>query len=191
MKEKYDNDPGNHETRFQYACALSKSGGIHAETDKREAISHFDYLVQNGVFVRDSLFNLVLTEYFLADYEFARVHCEDLYRQDPDNKQVRPLTLRWLTLNLQICTIPVLYVVQECKCYIIRRSKNSTRLLHTFNSRLGEAVVCGDQLQAPANAGPGKERQRHHNWSRRGSWIDHCCSGTRFFIDRWKEEVTK
>jgi len=88
MKEKYDNDSGNNEIRFQYACALSKSGGIHAETDKREAISHFDFLVQNGVFVRDSLFNLALTEYFLADYEFARVHCEDLYRQDPDNKQV-------------------------------------------------------------------------------------------------------
>eukprot|EP01032_Pedospumella_encystans_P007940 gene7940-9470_t len=91
MKEKYDNDPGNNEVRFQYACALLKSGGIHAETDKREAISHFDFLVQNGVFVRDSLFNLALTEYFLADYEFARVHCEDLYRQDPDNKQVKQL----------------------------------------------------------------------------------------------------
>lgn len=93
MKEKYDNDPGNNEVRFQYACALSKSGGIHAETDKREAISHFDFLVQNGVFVRDSLFNLALTEYFLADYEFARVHCEDLYRQDPDNKQVLYISL--------------------------------------------------------------------------------------------------
>jgi hypothetical protein len=62
---------------------------LNAENDKREAINHFAFLTQNGTLVRDSLFNLALTEYFLADYEFARVHCEDLYRQDPDNKQVR------------------------------------------------------------------------------------------------------
>lgn len=88
MKEKWDADRENNHIRFQYACALSKSGGIHAEAEKREAIGHFDFLAQHGVFVRDSLYNLALTEYFLADYEFARVHCEELYRQDPDNKQV-------------------------------------------------------------------------------------------------------
>lgn len=89
MKAKFESDPNNDEIRFLYACALSRSGGKHSEDDKRAAISHFAHLVQNGVHIRDSLYNLALTEYVLADYEFARVHCEDLYRQDPDNKQVR------------------------------------------------------------------------------------------------------
>lgn len=46
--------------------------------------------------MRDSLYNLALTEYMLADYEFARVHCEDLYRQDPDNKQVSVVVVTYV-----------------------------------------------------------------------------------------------
>lgn len=88
MREKWECDKSNNDSRFQYACALSRSCGIHAEDDKKQAVDHFMYLVHNGIFVRDSLFNLALTEYSLADYEKARNHCEDLYRQDPDNKQV-------------------------------------------------------------------------------------------------------
>jgi hypothetical protein len=89
VKANWENDPNNDELRFHYACALSRSAGVRAEDDKRAAVGHFAHLIQNGVHVRDSLYNLALTEYCLADYEFARVHCEDLYRQDPDNKQVQ------------------------------------------------------------------------------------------------------
>jgi tetratricopeptide (TPR) repeat protein len=88
MKEKWEEDRENSEYRFQYACALSRSGGIHAEEEKREAIGHFSQLVDNDILVEDSLYQLALTEYFLADYEFARLRCEELYRKNPDNNQV-------------------------------------------------------------------------------------------------------
>jgi hypothetical protein len=73
------------QARFQYACVLSKSPD---ERERRMAISHFDHLVRNDQFVRDSIYNLALTEYSIGEFEFARVHCEDIYRQDPDNQQV-------------------------------------------------------------------------------------------------------
>lgn len=137
MKEKWESDHTNDNYRFQYACALSKSGGVNAETEKREAIGHFDYLVQHGVFPRDSMYNLALTEYFLAEYEFALAHCEELYRQDPDNKQVR-----------------------ECRSCITQPKEYSDNS-HPTLSITGEAPARCDQLQAQAHAGQGEGGQGH------------------------------
>ena len=90
IRRKWEENPDNYDALFQYACSLSRSGGSveEATAHRREAITHFDYLAHSGHFVRDSLYNLALTEYAIGNFEFARVHCEDLYRQDPDNQQV-------------------------------------------------------------------------------------------------------
>jgi hypothetical protein len=125
VKTNWENDPSNDELRFHYACALSRSAGVRAEDDKRAAVGHFAHLIQNGVHVRDSLYNLALTEYCLADYEFARVHCEDLYRQDPDNKQVR----------CRLCSV-------HKPCYG----------LHMTPCLTGEATTRSDNFQAQTHA---------------------------------------
>lgn len=77
----------NNLIRFQYASLLARSNN---ELDKREAMIHFEYLINNDEkYLRDSLYLLATIKYILHDYEAARNCAEELCRIDPDNEQVK------------------------------------------------------------------------------------------------------
>ena len=44
--------------------------------------------MNNNLYQKDSLYNMATTHYSLDDFESARLCCEELYRQEPDNRQV-------------------------------------------------------------------------------------------------------
>ena len=71
--------------RFNYAVALSHSNN---EFQRRESLHHFESLINNNLYQKDSLYNMATTHYSLGDFESARLCCEELYRQEPDNRQV-------------------------------------------------------------------------------------------------------
>jgi hypothetical protein len=80
----------NDTKRFSYACALCRSP---QELDRREAVIHFEYLINHSDgFVKDALFQLATTYYLLKEYELSRRCAEELCRMDPDNQQVRSLS---------------------------------------------------------------------------------------------------
>lgn len=82
----YHSNPNDDGNRFQYAYSLSHSS---REEDRRKAVPHFEYLLQVPQLARDALFNLALVQYRLKEFDAALHYCEDLYRQEPDNPQVR------------------------------------------------------------------------------------------------------
>jgi tetratricopeptide (TPR) repeat protein len=72
---------------------LSKSESVE---DKKEAVIHFEYLIYNNYSLRDTLYHLSALYYSVGDYESARRYSQDLYRLEPDSKQIK-------TLHLGIC----------------------------------------------------------------------------------------
>lgn len=89
LRDEYSMDNRNEVLKFQLACALSKS----TKENMLEAVRYFKYFISKNINVRESLYNLTMTKYALNDYESARSYCEDLYRQEPDNKQFQQLHL--------------------------------------------------------------------------------------------------
>ncbi len=82
----WEQDMDNDLARFQYATALAHSA--HND-DKREALLHLEYLVNNSSFyLRDCLYLLATVRYLLGDYDAARACAEELCRLEPDNHQV-------------------------------------------------------------------------------------------------------
>jgi tetratricopeptide (TPR) repeat protein len=88
-RKSWVDDQDNNDKRFQYATILCKSPH---ENDRRESVIHFEYLMLNERnYIFDGLYNLSLVYYTLKDWESARAYCETLYREQPDNPQVRSL----------------------------------------------------------------------------------------------------
>mmetsp|Transcript_6606 Transcript_6606/g.11086 ORF Transcript_6606/g.11086 Transcript_6606/m.11086 type:complete len:166 (+) Transcript_6606:85-582(+) len=92
LKERWKAHPSDDNKRLQFASALSTSSEL---SDKQDSIKHFLYFLENGgnknAFQRESLFLIARTHYALGAYEVARGYCEDLYRSEPDDPQVRQL----------------------------------------------------------------------------------------------------
>ncbi|KAJ1424262.1 hypothetical protein B484DRAFT_298492, partial [Ochromonadaceae sp. CCMP2298] len=90
LRAKWSKNPEDDNCRFQFASALCRSGSA---SDKRAAIQEFEYFLAQSTspFQRESIVNVITTQYALAEYQAARNLCEALYRSEPDNQQVRSL----------------------------------------------------------------------------------------------------
>jgi len=88
---QYHNNSNCNEIRFDLACALSKSKN---KNDLYTAINHFKYFIdQRNQYFRDSMYHLALTYYILNEYDKTLIYCEEIYRQEPDNEQIKQLHL--------------------------------------------------------------------------------------------------
>ena len=54
---------------------------------------HLDFLIMHGLHLREALYHMATIRYQLGEYEKARVCVEELYRIEPDNRQVSPSIL--------------------------------------------------------------------------------------------------
>jgi tetratricopeptide (TPR) repeat protein len=88
LRRQWERDQDNLDTRLQYAIILSKSENIE---DRREAVIHFEYLIYNNFSLRETLYHLTTLYYSVGDFESARRYSEDLYRLEPDSKQIKSL----------------------------------------------------------------------------------------------------
>lgn len=89
LRSTWEQDMDNNTKRFSYACALCRSP---QELDRREAVIHFEYLLNNSEgFIKDALFQLATTYYLLKEFDLSRRCAEELCRMDPDNQQVTTL----------------------------------------------------------------------------------------------------
>lgn len=74
--------------RLQYSSILSKS--ISAR-DNAEALLHLRFLVDASFSLRETLFEISLLCYNMEDYSTARYYCSELYKIDPDCRQISNL----------------------------------------------------------------------------------------------------
>jgi mitochondrial fission 1 protein len=85
---KWESDQDNNDVRFEYSCILAKSG---VAQDKAEAILHLQHLVDISYSLRETLYELSLVCYTIGDYSMARHFADELYKMDPDTKQISNL----------------------------------------------------------------------------------------------------
>lgn len=82
---KWESDQDNNEIRFQYSCILAKSA---VAQDNAEAILHLRHLIDISYSLRETLFELSSLSYSMGDYSTARHFADELYKMDPDSKQI-------------------------------------------------------------------------------------------------------
>lgn len=86
LRTTWEKNIENDGLRLQLAFLLSKSASIE---DRKEAIIHLQFFIKHSKFLRESLYQLSATHYHLGDYNQARVVCDQIYREEPDNPQVQ------------------------------------------------------------------------------------------------------
>ena len=89
LDDQYYHHPYSNNIRFDLACALSNS----TESNMLLAVDHFKYFIANNISTQYSFYNLALIYYSLGDYEKSLTYCEELYRQEPDDDDIKQLHL--------------------------------------------------------------------------------------------------
>jgi hypothetical protein len=87
-RERWKLDQDNHEMRLQYSSILAKS---ISNRDNAEALLHLRFLVDASFSLRETLYEISLLCYNMKDFTTARYFCEELYKIDPDCKQISNL----------------------------------------------------------------------------------------------------
>jgi tetratricopeptide (TPR) repeat protein len=87
-RKKWEDDQDNNSSRLQYGALLAESS---CPQDTAEAILHLQFLMEASYSLRDTLFYLSVLYYYRGDFESARVYSEELYKIDPDSKQIKDL----------------------------------------------------------------------------------------------------
>lgn len=87
-RERWNLDQDNHEMRLQYSSILAKS---ISNRDNAEALLHLRFLVDASFSLRETLYEISLLCYYMNDFTTARYFCEELYKMDPDCKQISNL----------------------------------------------------------------------------------------------------
>jgi len=86
--QKFNSNPNDVDTRFEYALALSRSNDVN---NKRIAIRHFYSLSCCEKYSKDAIYYLAVQHYQLKEYERARTYVEGLYKANPDSPQIKNL----------------------------------------------------------------------------------------------------
>ena len=100
--ELWNKDRSNDIHYFQYALLLSSSDNT---TDRAEAITHLNSMLNNNSYRRDALYSLALCHYSLKEYDTALSFCEELYRDEPDNAQVNLIVAVELLMRIILCKL--------------------------------------------------------------------------------------
>ena len=100
--ELWNKDRSNDIHYFQYALLLSSSDNT---TDRAEAITHLNSMLNNNSYRRDALYSLALCHYSVKEYDTALSFCEELYRDEPDNAQVNLIVAVELLMRIILCKL--------------------------------------------------------------------------------------
>jgi len=88
LKDKWIERQDDDLALLEYCTALA---GSSSTKDKYEALEHFQYLAKHSSYRRESVYNIALLYYALGEINPACAWCQELYKHEPENAQVKRL----------------------------------------------------------------------------------------------------
>jgi tetratricopeptide (TPR) repeat protein len=129
--ELWNKDRSNDIHYFQYALLLSSSDNT---TDRAEAITHLNSMLNNNSYRRDALYSIALCHYSLKEYDTALSFCEELYRDEPDNAQVNLIVAVELLMRIILASshIPSTLLARTIYNIILQTHFHTSHIINVY-----------------------------------------------------------